>query len=44
MSLADVFAWPAALPAVLLAPLVWAALVAFERARNRRVERLLGAG
>ena len=42
MSLGALFAWPAALPALLLVPLAWWGLRELDRARARRLVRLVG--
>lgn len=42
MSPSDLFLRPEALPVLLLAPLVWFVLRALDRARARRLERLVG--
>jgi Ca-activated chloride channel family protein len=38
----DLFAWPGALTALLLVPLVWLGLTALDRARARRLARVAG--
>ncbi|MHC4944275.1 MAG: VWA domain-containing protein [Planctomycetota bacterium] len=42
MSLPELFAWPEALPVLLLVPLVWLLLHALDRSRARRLEQRLG--